>query len=1382
MANMWSPAQHGTDQGGYASFQQDSMAGPTSPGASPSSPGRRALNWFKRPSSNSRSREREEKRATSPNDRASRTPSPTFVVRNVTKQPGGVSIEAPNAPPGAYGYGSSSPQRRMTLDDSDEERGGQGSTQLQYSRSRSRPLAAGTNSLGVPPGGRGGGTGYGHAGSSNDGRPEGWERGRTPSADRGHSSPQQYPGQSRTSPARPASPGATTAGAFRATARVTNGPQSWSTQQQEREAARAAPQSTRSAQGVSLSRNGSRSPGGPRANPAFSSSPLSGGPASPLAPQMSTVNAGAYGRGHAADDARFAPGAFHPIPPHVDMSNGAPAVIPLDGLPSPISIPRSAGRDSAAPSPLGTPSPGRSPDGRSPAAGSPSLGGGAGKWMQKIFSRSPRAESPAAEQTYAGWSREPSPAIGTNQAPRAPYEQSKGRGWSASPAMGDDEREARLQRERSQREAARIVDEERRAVIDRPLQGYDPHTDKPFSPRQAIADPLDPDGVRDGRLERQTRSPPGRKPVPRFEPSQELPAPDELRRMSLGTREDLARQVDPHDALSRLEGRLTPAQQIIAETRSRHLARERQEQQTASTPVRLTTQMQRGFDVGGPESGTPAHGKQPSQPPTLPSKSPAASRRNPSDVPLTVSADQVETPVRRGSKRANARFDDAQAPGPATRVAPAAAAAAAAVTPQNPARATKQGAAPSGRNPAAAVGLAPGQGPLPMDMTLPQALQEMMVRFYKYERYSVPLIRSLETRLLDIERDAQMAINGDAASAHSSRDREMDRWVGQMTGLMRHEVGQLKAATREIREGRELLAQVVSRSTGTQPGSAFLPRAQSAESAVIADSSVSSTTADAGALPAAASPPKTNAKLIAAHAQPNASAAHGNRTNNISSASFNSAMPRADAGLELPPGAAPALDKDQGKSGPRGNASNSDDRLARGRERSTSPSGRPRFTSALGEPMQEGRLSPAERSPQPSERSLDPPPARRFEAADVGASIRPGAASPALSDAPSNASAGTSNTTRSRNARSIDDRLKALVAEKNLKSPSPSQTSIFQTADEDGENLRSFEAPPSSISSKIGSDYQLQGQDVVQEPEQDVLSVQDTPVAASRVQRRGKGASDTSQATYVPARSAAKNAATTSPSRRATLTAPVQAPSYIGGRTSPTPSSHSAHSSNARRSISPANFVPPTSGSGITTASNATQSLRARAQSYLLSTDGPGAAPNSSPSRSPTSPRTAASILTSNPGAANAANAPPLSPTPSSWLSGKGSTSPSKLGKIDTSATVLSSSPPKAVSPTRALSSSPKKSQLSPSKVSTLSASASGQQALPVQPLSFKKSASSIASKPDSSFVSTRSSGSGSATPANATSSSTLSSSTPGRKVPSMGKSLKERAAFFEAA
>ncbi|CEH18892.1 hypothetical protein CBOM_05595 [Ceraceosorus bombacis] len=625
------------------------------------------------------------------------------------------------------------------------------------------------------------------------------------------------------------------------------------------------------------------------------------------------------------------------------MSNGAPAVIPLDGLPSPISIPRSAGRDSAAPSPLGTPSPGRSPDGRSPAAGSPSLGGGAGKWMQKIFSRSPRAESPAAEQTYAGWSREPSPAIGTNQAPRAPYEQSKGRGWSASPAMGDDEREARLQRERSQREAARIVDEERRAVIDRPLQGYDPRTDKPFSPRQAIADPLDPDGVRDGRLERQTRSPPGRKPVPRFEPSQELPAPDELRRMSLGTREDLARQVDPHDALSRLEGRLTPAQQIIAETRSRHLAREREEQQTALTPVRLTTQMQRGFDVGGPDSGTPAHGKQPSHPPTLPSKSPAASRRNPSDVPPSESADQVETPVRRGSKP----------------------------------RTTRQGAAPAGRNPAAAAGLAPGQGPLPMDMTLPQALQEMMVRFYKYERYSVPLIRSLETRLLDIERDAQMAINGDAASAHSGRDHEMDRWVGQMTGLMRHEVGQLKAATREIREGRELLAQVVSRSAGTQPGSAFLPRAQSAENAVIAASS-------------------------------------------------------------------------------------------------------------------------------------------------------------------------------------------ALVAEKNLKSPSPSQASIFQTADEDGENVRSFEAPPSSISAKIGSDYQLQGQDVVEEHEQDVLSVQDTPVAASRVQRRGKGASDTSQATYVPARSAATNAATTSPLRRATLTAPVQAPSYIGGRTSPTPSSHSAHSSNAR--------------------------------------------------------------------------------------------------------------------------------------------------------------------------------------------------------------------------
>jgi hypothetical protein len=85
---------------------------------------------------------------------------------------------------------------------------------------------------------------------------------------------------------------------------------------------------------------------------------------------------------------------------------------------------------------------------------------------------------------------------------------------------------------------------------------YDPNTDRPFVPRQAVDDEDAAD--EDVGLVRETRSPPGRKPVPRFH---ETPDVEELRRMSLTTRESVAQQLDPHDALSRLEGRLTPAQQ-----------------------------------------------------------------------------------------------------------------------------------------------------------------------------------------------------------------------------------------------------------------------------------------------------------------------------------------------------------------------------------------------------------------------------------------------------------------------------------------------------------------------------------------------------------------------------------------------------------------------------------------------------------------------------------------------------------------------------------------------------------------------------------------------------------------------------------------------------
>jgi hypothetical protein len=747
---------------------------------------------------------------------------------------------------------------------------------------------------------------------------------------------------------------------------------------------------------------------------------------------------------------------------------------------------------------------------------------------------------------------------------------------------------------------------------------------------------------------------------------------------------------------------------IIAETRSRHLARERAEAEAAAGGS-VPTQVQRGFEVG-------EHIKDASsRAPTLPAKSPVPSQRQPSEAPAP---EVIETPMRRKSTKRVA--------------APSAAAPEAAESPQRRA-APKPAAGGAGK------GLLPGDGPLPMDMSLPAALQEMMIRFYRFERYSVPLIRSLETRLLDIERDAQLAINGDAQSANSARDREMDRWVGQMTSLMRHEVGQLKAATHEIREGRELLGQVVKNGAGRPPGSSFRPRVFSGADSS-AQASPSSTRAETGQVKAPPlSPIKTKnleeddrvPELGSARSPITAEqAGHAARANNISSASFQSAVPRGNAApldprLGLPAGAAPALDKDEGKSAHGKTASSSSG--AR-RERSTSPGGRPRFTSALGEPMQSGRISPLERRSASDEAPLEPPAPGRFAmpgAAAAAAGARVSAASPAPSDTASNASGSVSMRSNKR-GQSVDERLKALVADRQMRTPSlQSQSSIVETLEGD----ESTDAT-SMTSTRLGNDYPLQ--EAKEAEPQPMPTPKRALVAPTRSHTQQP--SDSSQATFVPAGAP----------RRSTLMAPADTAPYLGGRTSPTPSSHSAHSPNARRSVSPANLVPGASAS-IKTAPHASQGLRARAQSYLQNADSSGAA---------------------------ATESPPSSPIPAtSWISSRSGVSPSKLAETTTASTSRSASPDKL----RLKSSSGAMSR--PASQYGLSQQSPGTASKPssptkTEPLSIKKSAGSLRAR---SVNTTQGAGS-------AISVAPASPGAGARKGVPVGKSLRERAAFFESA
>ncbi|SJX66602.1 uncharacterized protein SRS1_16824 [Sporisorium reilianum f. sp. reilianum] len=814
----------------------------------------------------------------------------SFVVKSVIRSPGGVSL--PTTSPGNehraqnyFGQGarqqSPSPAaRRMTLEDSDDD---EPQPQLQYRRSRSKPLGA-VASLGVPPGGPGGGVGYGTARSFNDGRPESagahqpspFYRPASPSGsitagdfqrgakERGRSPRQSASGSSGPKEHRSGSAhSAASSSGKKPVARITAGPKSLMQQQQDDHQQQHHPSSRGASPAAAAGAPRNAGLAGPRHFPSGPPHPhgphAAGPPASvgfPLLPPQ-------HAPGHEDRDEspsrsrRFSFGIASRLRKDSEKSAHQPA--PLDGLPSPVDIP--FGRSPNSPlrfdnggetdysranSPFGSVSPARapgSPNGSGflstlmgapqqqqqqrhddvPRSCSPGGGSGlAGKWFKGVFGRSPRAD-------------EKGPSYAADFSPFP---------LTVGGARDAEDEAAYAQKLASMRQARHIVDEERQRHMMGPTTPTGargaPH-DREFRPRQVVDSDADADAAMELELGRK-KSPPGRKPVPAY-----LPASTPTRQTA---------QDEP----------LTPAQRIIHETRSKQLAREQIEAQ------RQAAVLQQHEMANRTPRETVAANAQLTGPPTPP-------------------------------KTHQQRFPSGAHP----------------IT-REPARAP-----PPQRN---ASTLSPGSGPMPADLPLRDALQEMMTRFYRFERYSVPLIRSLEMRLLDMERDAMLASHAQAGSVASSSSTEMDRWVAQMSGLMKHEVGQLKAATREIREARELVATVARHASAAGPG---VPLSMSVSSF--------------GSL--AAIMPSTSVQHMPA--RPVADVAQ-----------------REDASSSTVESAAPVHKADKAASPTKaifGFASESarEHKENRTRDRSVSPNGRPRFTAVLGQPLvqQAGRLSPA---------------------------------------------------------------------------------------------------------------------------------------------------------------------------------------------------------------------------------------------------------------------------------------------------------------------------------------------------------------------------------------------------------------------------------------
>ncbi|CAO1624268.1 unnamed protein product [Parajaminaea phylloscopi] len=1177
-ANMWAPV--GSPGNGYGSPTRGSAnhtdtqgysyeAEPPSPSPSGNSRRNRFSAWFSRSRSGSpntqagpegdgegRSRSRGRlSRSKSPNEPAS---PGSFVVRNVVRQTGGVSW------------------------DQGQEQPSPGSTNgLEYRRSKSKPIGGMTMSLGVPPGGPGGGTGYGTATSPNDGRPVqdpnpmianryGRSRSQSPAGP-------STPGSGHAPPERPVSPGHTKASAFQRPHRVSPGPMSWNQQHGQ------PTEGLHLQQGSDHSMQPPRPPfaalnafdavGGPPASAQRVSAPrgvadkTTSVPTSPVrtaprndGPQQNDRTALLQQPGPRGSDGHSIPG-FDPA-----------ALRALDSS-SPLNIPTQSqgadqGRQSGDHKAQSFGFVGGNDYRHSAAGTSPGTSPGIASRLRGFFAgtASPGGDDSSDDDDHDGAAATP---YGVSASAFAGKPAPPMRKWSGQHGMDPADLEARMLRKKSQREAARLVDEERRKVLDGHVQ-----SDIPTLP-SGIARELTAEGWTPEVLDRMTDD--GRMELVRrlTVKSQERGAlPDSAVSQA---RDQVKQDAEAHEDVVPWDS-LTPAQKIIAETRSRHLESDRR-QAALDASGNLSTKDQQGQ---APQTETPVRRE---------------SRRSPTRKAAAVvsQAGSVSTALRPDKAPAEGHPKASMATQPAS---------------------SSVGLTSKGRGVVAPTdrkeGLSPGSGPLPKDFGpdgLMPALQDMMTRFYRFERYSVPLLRSLEARLVDIERDAQMAQAAapDGASdrtGRTQREQEMDRWVGQMASLIKHEIGQLKAGTREIREGREMLASLAKSNASMEPRSHVVPAFPDSLSAV----------------------------------------------------------PTRPRQLSLPPGTGHARARDQ----------IAQDRhqvqSSQSHTRSTSPSGRPQYTSKLGLPLARGiapssatwdttrKVSTVSAIPSvpsgatieaeddddsrdnvdshaqiPSARQHMSPPARDPLRTDP--TTRSSEAQYPGSPTTSEGMSSTVSSSRGSNARSVNDRLKALV--KHSDTPSASG---------DGLSPLSSAKPPSELSSPQGTRDILVEEANLHHDNSRRSQVSSSSTVVPREHAAATAALNSSLGLNTARQlSGSGSQAVRSNSPSPALTTPAYPTTgLLGGRTSPSPASYaglavrdpSGGMSNGRLTVQHSGTMPTSPTLPILSpgeevnisARHASAGLRARAKSYLTNIDG-----NSEPTSGATTPAKVAVTRSTSP-------------------------------------------------------------------------------------------------------------------------------------------------------
>ncbi|PWN18048.1 hypothetical protein BCV69DRAFT_83550 [Microstroma glucosiphilum] len=827
------------------------------PSPSSSSPSRasRITSWFR--SRSGSPGDAGEKRSRSRS--RSKTPTEGFVVRSVVKQAGGVNGS------NVHGWDA------MGAADNDSS----------YQRSKSRPLTGGmVMSLGVPPGGPGGGTGYGTAHSSNDGRPEqpSYQKELPPMPMASPSSPSRGSfdassmGGGFAPPLRPASPGVAKAGVFRKPRRLSASP---APSPIPKSPDRAALDRPTSPIGERYTANGYGSVDNGQNDLAANDS----GPVAYL--HDSTLNPS----NSAHDIPGFDPSTFQqgsegelahisftasPLPDHRDFSDPRPAMSasPLRVITNNLNSFTAQNASSAS-------------------ATSPAAGPGLASKLRGFFNNRPLLDGEGDEDNTGAVSDDEQGAAPSRQE-ATPYGVSSSvlsspRRGSMQPPFANSPHtqrkmdaadwEAEQLRRQTQMEAVRLIDEERRRAMEdsasspvRSSQASGPRKAVPAMSRNddvpslpsSIAREVADEGWTSDALSQMSES--GRRDLVR-----RLTAKGKARSVRSNQTvvehqnewesEEVAREADESEVEIEWD-RLTPAQRIIAETRAGTL----EMRSTVPQADDHNAELERSRD------------------PRAVSEEPFE-RHDQSSIAGTVAPmHSVPTAVTSPSKRESRP----EAPRLNTQLTSAT------VT-------------------SSKIGISPGNGPLPSQLGLMEGLEEMAVRFYRFERYAVPLLRSLEGRVGDIEKDAMMSSNATTSVARPG-EAEMDRWVGEMTRLMKHEIGQLKAAGKELKEARQVLGSLLAiEKDKVQPGAA-----NAIEQAPTAGSR-------------ATSPTKRDA-------------------HEVTGGMGNLSPPKQEA---------------QG--------------LAQERARSTSPSGgRPKYTSALGRPMVDGRVSASASPERPRPSSITP--------------------------------------------------------------------------------------------------------------------------------------------------------------------------------------------------------------------------------------------------------------------------------------------------------------------------------------------------------------------------------------------------------------------------